>query len=355
MLEARTDSYVHSTRTGKKYIGKIDVLRSNEDIDDLTFVLHNGFWLKQKWVEPTETFNELLKQRCEQIRETYDYVILYYSGGSDSDTMLRSFINNNIHVDEIVINRISFNKFDAPLKDIELAVHKLRGYAKDIPNTRMTVNNITEDILYNFSKKQNWIDTAYNGTIGNLRRFNTHLLAELDIPMLGKGNVGHILGDMKPVIEQRSDGYYVKLSGFGLAQWSDWFYTSPNLPKLHMKQCYMVKNYFKENNIGVKVIGSLGITEHNLNIRNHLAEACRYKFDDRWQPPKMQGLGLDIINNQDTEDSLVYKHMKKYAPKVFDAYMYGTVIPIVTASNKNLLGKNKDIQKIKTAEINIGT
>jgi hypothetical protein len=355
MLEARTDSYIHSIRTNKKYIGKVDVLKSKEDINDLEFVLHNGFWLKQKWVEPTETFNELLKQRCKQLRETYNYIILYYSGGSDSDTMLRAFINNNIHVDEVVINRICFNEFDAPLKDIELAIQKLKGYAENIPNTRMTVNNITENILYNFSKKQNWIGTAYNGTIGNLRRFNTHLLAELDIPMLGKGNIGHVLGEMKPVIVPKSDGYYVKLYGFGFSQVSDWFYTSPDLPKLHMKQCYMVKNYFKENNISAKFIGSLGITEHNLKIRNHLAKACRYEFDSRWQPPKMLGLGLDITSDQDTEDSLVYKHIKKYAPKVFDAYTYGTIIPIVKASNKNLLGKNNDLEKIKTAEVNIGT
>lgn len=44
---------------------------------------------------------ELYRQRALQLREKYDYLILAYSGGADSDQMLRSFVLNGIHLDEV--------------------------------------------------------------------------------------------------------------------------------------------------------------------------------------------------------------------------------------------------------------
>ena len=44
---------------------------------------------------------ELYKQRAQQLRDTYDYIIVAYSGGSDSDNMVQAFLRNNIKLDEI--------------------------------------------------------------------------------------------------------------------------------------------------------------------------------------------------------------------------------------------------------------
>lgn len=51
--------------------------------------------------EPAESILELYRQRAQQLRDKYDYVIVMYSGGADSQTVLDSFVNNDIHVDEI--------------------------------------------------------------------------------------------------------------------------------------------------------------------------------------------------------------------------------------------------------------
>jgi hypothetical protein len=45
----------------------------------------------------------LYRIRALQIRDTYDYVIVTYSGGADSQNVLDAFLNNNIRLDEIVI------------------------------------------------------------------------------------------------------------------------------------------------------------------------------------------------------------------------------------------------------------
>ena len=47
------------------------------------------------------SLRQLYKDRAEQIRDQYDYVILAFSGGSDSDNILKTFVNNNIKLDEI--------------------------------------------------------------------------------------------------------------------------------------------------------------------------------------------------------------------------------------------------------------
>ena len=51
--------------------------------------------------EPLESLTELYRQRAAQLRADYDYLILWYSGGSDSHTVLQSFLDNGIHLDEI--------------------------------------------------------------------------------------------------------------------------------------------------------------------------------------------------------------------------------------------------------------
>lgn len=49
------------------------------------------------------TLDELYKQRALQLRDKYDYLILYFSGGADSYNILRSFIDNGIKLDEVCV------------------------------------------------------------------------------------------------------------------------------------------------------------------------------------------------------------------------------------------------------------
>jgi len=51
----------------------------------------------------SQPLNELYRERAQQLRDKYDYLILYFSGGSDSYNVLRSFIDNGIKIDEICV------------------------------------------------------------------------------------------------------------------------------------------------------------------------------------------------------------------------------------------------------------
>jgi len=54
--------------------------------------------------EPELSLDQLYDRRAREIREAYDYVILSYSGGSDSNNVLESFLRQGLFIDEIVTN-----------------------------------------------------------------------------------------------------------------------------------------------------------------------------------------------------------------------------------------------------------
>ena len=47
---------------------------------------------------------DLYRLRAQQLRDKYDYLILWFSGGADSTTILQSFIHNGIHLDEVIVS-----------------------------------------------------------------------------------------------------------------------------------------------------------------------------------------------------------------------------------------------------------
>jgi len=57
---------------------------------------------QQDWsVEPAESITELYASRARSLREKYDRLILWYSGGSDSHTVAESFVDNKILLNEL--------------------------------------------------------------------------------------------------------------------------------------------------------------------------------------------------------------------------------------------------------------
>ena len=58
---------------------------------------HHDVFGAMNWSAPiTETLDDLYRERCQQLRDKYDYLILCYSGGSDSWTILNTFLKHKI-------------------------------------------------------------------------------------------------------------------------------------------------------------------------------------------------------------------------------------------------------------------
>jgi hypothetical protein len=64
---------------------------------------NNETFSAQDWLtDPAINIHELYRIRAQQLRDRYDYIRLEFSGGGDSTTALYSFVNNGIHIDEVV-------------------------------------------------------------------------------------------------------------------------------------------------------------------------------------------------------------------------------------------------------------
>lgn len=116
--------------------------------------------------EPVETLGELYRQRAQKIRDTYQYVALSYSGGSDSHNILMAFIKNNIKLDEVYViwpvsvserKPTSEHDFSAPnyLSEWNLTVKpRLEWLSRNHPEIKITVRDWTADIAqHRFSEE----------------------------------------------------------------------------------------------------------------------------------------------------------------------------------------------------------
>lgn len=66
-------------------------------------------FLAYDWTqEPQASLSELYARRAQQLRDTYDYVVIFYSGGADSTNIVDSFVNNGIPFDEL----LTFNYYE---------------------------------------------------------------------------------------------------------------------------------------------------------------------------------------------------------------------------------------------------
>ena len=89
--ESKIHALIEATKLGKK---------PRWVFSDDTFENYN--WQQ----EPVESLDELYNQRARQLRERYDYLVLCYSGGSDSNNILEAFIRQGLLIDELVTNFI---------------------------------------------------------------------------------------------------------------------------------------------------------------------------------------------------------------------------------------------------------
>ena len=78
----------------------------------LQFIFNDDIFNRYDWTqepEPAVGIREFYRRRAQQLRNNYDYIVLQYSGGPDSQTVFDTFMQNNILLDEVV-NFNSYNK-----------------------------------------------------------------------------------------------------------------------------------------------------------------------------------------------------------------------------------------------------
>jgi hypothetical protein len=235
---------------------------------------NNDVFAQWDWtVEPTEDLWEIYRQRAQQLRDNYDYIVLMFSGGSDSTNILQSFLFNNIPIDEIFLfgpfstNMMQVNTAaggaDAVWRELDtVALPYLNQLSKN-HKFKVTTYDYTDDLLNKFNDVD-WIYTDVGSRFNPMSQARNHLFdrSSTALAQLNAGKkVCFISGIDKPRVILKDGVFYFAFLDHFLSlgtgqkylidgkQWfvEELFYWTPDMPKLIIKQAHVMMNYFKKH------------------------------------------------------------------------------------------------------------
>lgn len=197
-------------------------------------------------VEPSETWEELLKERAQQLRDELPKVNIAFSGGADSYTMLNSFVKNNIRVDKVIM-------FLSPIQPNPLLNFEQNTFG--IPMLKELTLNGTQIIIEGFDNINQWVPYAIDEKLyweqGYELLPNLNTTAQRILSSVYLNDEPVIRGTTEPRV------YYCnKTSNWRAEMWDtdNWrnahaapnnipFLSDPLSPRLHLKQLHLTKNY----------------------------------------------------------------------------------------------------------------
>lgn len=229
-------------------------------------------------VEPTESLKELYAQRARQIRNDYDYIVLSFSGGSDSHNILSTFLENNIYIDEILTYHFLSGVKDklspmASMREVTLAaVPEANRYLEKFPTTLHRIidggeivknywqDNIN-DLKFNFMYYNNFYVTPAPLVINNLPT----ILPEYQRLIDSGKRVCFIHGTDKPHIHIEQGKWSFSFhsdvisASFSIRRQFEktpvndvLFYWDPDAWKIIVKQSHVLRNYLYKNHEVIK-------------------------------------------------------------------------------------------------------
>ena len=258
---------------GIKTLSKFEAWKlAGGDMDYVRFIFNDDVFEKENWTkEPTEDIYELYAQRAIQLRKDYDYLVLMYSGGIDSHVMLKTFLENNIQIDEICtfsnsdveektgkLNQEVFNKAIPFVQTLDLK--KLGTKFRHIDIGKLVIDQWSDEFYFenfhHFTHGPQW-------HVIRSHKFKENIKDHMDLNLKGK-RVCYIWGHDKPNVFLRNNQYCYKVIDtcvdFGARQYvnqmmlkekflnfyDEAFYISREFPKIIIKQCHLLVNKMKK-------------------------------------------------------------------------------------------------------------
>lgn len=221
--------------------------------------------------EPSDSLYELYKKRALQIREQYKNVIISFSGGIDSTTVLRSFVDNNIKVDGIVIQGVNASSSFTGATEVNSEVTKVAiPYIKKLEKQKgIKFDIFLQDISnsYRVYKSDDWVDNLHNyGMLSpqpvTFNSINNHAWFKNKLEV---GSTCLVKGLDKPRVYVK-DGYWrlsfldsilangqTKQQSDQLDYTVEAFFWQSNLPDLLVKQAHEVIKYCESANVPANI------------------------------------------------------------------------------------------------------
>ena len=262
----------HYVVNNTAYLNKYKALENCEHGHWPEWDFHNEAYSNEPWyTEPHESLYELYKQRALQLREQYDYLLLYFSGGVDSLAVLRSFVDNNIELDGIIVTGC-FDMSDTVSKqcNVEQSFVALPYLESLRAQKRLNcpVHMMDTAKYFKFDEKE-WV-YSFTGVQLTPQVFSSNFYWEdpwIQSFMM-KGNTGLIKGIDKPRVILEDGKWYAgfldssmagsvstdQLNNHSDRDNNEYFYWTPDFTSIVNKQAHMCINWF-ENNLSKEECG----------------------------------------------------------------------------------------------------
>lgn len=254
----------------RKFSKKIDALqyasRTNRDI---SYIYFDHVWDSfDRSKLGNNSLSDLYRQRAQQLRDKYDYLILYFSGGADSYNVLRSFIDNGIFLDEVCVKWpmsaikakvYTPNKIDTTarnyLSEWDFAIVPVLEWLKDKhPKIKITILDWSE----NLSTESYSEDLFFN--VNNFHDIEIPFMmsySESERRLIEKGKtVGSIYGIDKPALAYNNNKWFMGFIDVGIAMGtpslinphgSEYFYWGSEFPLIAFEGAYKLAEYLDKH------------------------------------------------------------------------------------------------------------
>ena len=165
--DSNEGDYGYYTVNSVIYFNKIEAILAAEAIGTRpVFIFNDTSYDKLNWmVEPDETLEQLYAKRAWEIRNKYDYLILHYSGGWDSNNILETFVKNKIPLEEVYLrgplttanNDITDTRASNMFAEVYFNAYPIAQHVKETyyPDLVINVKDVTSGVLDYFSTENN--------------------------------------------------------------------------------------------------------------------------------------------------------------------------------------------------------
>jgi len=248
---------------GKYFDIKVNAILEAQSTDsEITFHYNDQAWDQADWtVEPSPSLEDLYLQRARDLRSKYKTLILRFSGGSDSMNILRTFVDNNIKIDVIVVNEYhglnndDRNTHPGSAEKLAITLPFLDNLQKQgVEFERLELDN--SKLFHLLGQDPNWIfrfnmprlrlvELSAPRTVlhPELQKYNypeTCVITGIDKPWIYCANEKIWYSRIPDVVQCLADpGHSLMVQ--------EPFYWTADLPELLIKQCHVIKNWATAN------------------------------------------------------------------------------------------------------------
>ena len=293
----------------QKFVSKhLALMHGNQNNQPVHYNFFDHVWKNfDRSLLGKHSLKELYKQRAQQLRDKYDYLILYFSGGADSYNVLRSFIDNGIKIDEVCVkwcndsltanteiyrpNQIEtsatnyLSEWDHAIKPV------LEWLGQHHPTVKIEIVDWFKDrdistIETAFSLVNHWHDVEVNSLA---------VWSPSETKLLEKGiSVGSIYGVDKPCIFFMDDSSYMYFADSATTMGTpnpnnifgtEYFYWAHELPELTFEMANVAIHAFKTD----QELAQVAVTDKNRSDKQFTAHAfqvqqkrLRHILYDNW-------------------------------------------------------------------------